>query len=233
MGIGQTERVETESFASTITDAARLVHRGLPRSSGVELADLVQAGWERVTRYLGSAPTSRTLVFVCAKQGMLEESRALRGLPRDYRAGGVAPKLEGWHEWARITPALPMETLIDIKRTLLAMPLREAASWYSRHMLDEPVGKLGPEFGVCRGRVCQYEQAARAKLKVVALSGDEPRASSARILGTAALRRTAEERLRYRELRDLGASVKQATRNCRSPSLFAAATRALQANAAA
>lgn len=168
---GATERIPTETFAKPITDAARHVRARLPRSNTIELADLVQVGWERVTRYLsGAAVASTTLVFVCAKQGMVEEAArwASNAWAPDSsgkpRRTGKAPAFTGVHEWHRTT-TLDVDLLIDIKRTLLSMPLREAASWYSRHMLDERVGSLGPEFGVSRSRICQYELAARAKLQ--------------------------------------------------------------------
>lgn len=171
--------INTDTFAQPITDAARYVRRRLPASNGIELADLVQVGWERVTRYLsGAESASTTLVFVTAKQGMLEEARrwagnawapvpgrakSKRGFERRERTGD-APRLTGIQEWHR-SCSLDVELLIDIKRALLAMPLRHAASWYSRHVLNERVGTLGPEFGVSRGRVCQYEMAARASLR--------------------------------------------------------------------
>lgn len=171
---GTTERIQTETFAKPISDAARHVRARLPRSNTIELADLVQIGWERVTRYLrGASSAHTTLVFVCAKQGMFDEAARWAGnawapdAAGKARRIGEAPAFTGEHEWHSCT-RLDVDLLIDIKRALLSMPLREAASWYSRHMLDERVGTLGPEFGVSRGRICQYEMAARARLRAVA-----------------------------------------------------------------
>ena len=198
----------------------------------MDLGDLVQVGWERVTRYLAGGTAHPTLVFICARDAMLEESRRWRGLPADgrtlraWRASGGDERGDSFG-WPRYTPAPDIELLIDVKRTLLAMRLREAAAWYSRHVLDEPVGKLGPEFGVSRGRVCQYEIAARERLKEVALAGEVPRTCKARIMGTAKLRRHVDERARYAELRALGATVRQATRGAKSAHAFACMQRQL------
>lgn len=231
-------KVPVDVFAKPISDAARIVRRQLPASNSLELADLVQIGWERVARYLGDAPVSTVLVFVCAKQGMLEEARHWAGCQHAKdghghpRRIGAAPRLEGYQEWFSFTPAPPIELLIDVYRTLLAMPLRESASWYSRHVLDEPVGTLAPEFGVSRGRICQYEMAARDKLREVVLSGEERRESQTRILGTAKLQREQVERQRYRELRDMGATRRQAMRGCKSPNCFASMAKQLTPEAA-
>src|SRR5690606_39941971 len=71
--VGRTGMIDVETFAKPITDATRYVRRHLPTSNSIELADLVQVGWERVTRYLSGADSASTaLVFVTAKQGMLE-----------------------------------------------------------------------------------------------------------------------------------------------------------------
>jgi hypothetical protein len=232
--------ISTETFAKPISDAARRVRSRLPRSNTIEIEDLVQVGWERVTRYLAGhdGPVSEVLVFITARQGMLEEAARWGGnaWQPDQRGKsrriGPPPRLTGYHEWMRSVPCPDIELWIDIKRTLLAMPLREAASWYSRHVLDEPVGKLAPEFGVGRGRVCQYEIAARARLREVASGGEPIRQSSARIFGTARLRLDQVVRQRYAELRQLGASTKQATRGAKSPNCYASAVRQLQATPA-
>lgn len=223
----------TKRYARPITDAARLVHARLSRKVTLELADLVQVGWERVSRYLADGTASPIVVFICARDGMFDEVRRWQELPADARtlrawraAGG--DEIGDTFGWPRYTPALDIELLIDVKRALLDMKLREAASWYSRHVLDEPVGKLGPEFGVGRGRICQYEISARARLREVVLDGEPHRPSTARIMGTAKLKRSIEERTRYAELRKLGATVKQATRGAKSPNCFASMLRQLE-----
>src|SRR5262245_49924549 len=66
-----------------ISHAARVVKAALPPGHGLELADLVQIGAERVLRYLsGTEGTSYTLAFVCAKQGMFHEARLWSGRSR-------------------------------------------------------------------------------------------------------------------------------------------------------
>ena len=221
-----------ENHMRTITEAAHYVRRHLPRSNSIEVCDLVQVGAERVQRYLGDQGSEhRTLVFVCAKQGMFEEARRWMGLPPDRRVKVyVEPQFCPVHDWHRST-SIPIELLIDIKRTLFSMPLREAAAWYSRHMLDEPVGTLGAEFGVTRGMVCLYEIAARKKLRT-AVSGGEPLRKSRARIGGAALKRHLVERERYAELRRLGASVQHANRWCKSANTYATAIRQLDAEAA-
>ena len=223
-----------EDHMVTISEAARYVRARLPRSNPIDLQDLVQVGAERVLRYMGSREGEmKTLVFICAKAGMLDEAYRHRSIvrPRDRKTKVVDdPASYPIHRWARHTE-YDIEFMLDLKRELLRMPLRQAASWYSRHVLDEPVGTLGPEFGVSRGMVCLYEIAARKRLRAVMEAGEAMRDSAARIYGTATLRRGQVERQRYAELRRQGASVQHATRGAKSTHCYAQALRQLTAEA--
>lgn len=228
-------------YLRAISDAARYVRSRLPSSNTIELQDLVQVGCERVLRYVreGLPPV---VAFICARDGMVEESRRwaqnawapsrgklIRGKYAKMRRIGDAPRLTGFHEWHRCIPAPDMALLIDIKRTLLSLPLREAVAWHSQHQLDRPAHELAPEFGVSHMRIVQLARAANDKLRTVVDPDGEMRPSNTIVLATARQRYNHETQRRYRELRDLGASRKMALRGAKSPRLFADATRILQA----
>jgi hypothetical protein len=180
-------------------------------------------------------------VFVSVKHAMHEaalewgqnawvESSGKRS-PLGYarrRRTGEPPQLTGLHEWHRIVPTPDLALLIDIKRTLLSMPLREAVAWYSQRQLDEPAHKLAPEFGVTRGRVVQLAAAANDKLRQVVDPDREMRPSNTIILSDWKAKHRHERCQRYGELRRLGASVKMATRGAKSTKLFSGALRILQ-----
>jgi hypothetical protein len=123
--------------------------------------------------------------------------------------------------------------MLDLKRELLRMPLHHAAAWYSRHVLDEPVGTIAPGLGVTRGSVCRYEMAARKRLREAVEAGEPRRQSGVRILGTAKLKREAVERARYAELRRLGLGRRAALNAAKSPTKYSMALRALMPEAAA
>jgi hypothetical protein len=125
-------------------------------------------------------------------------------------------------------PTPDLALLIDVKRTLLSLPLREAVAWYSQRQLDEPSRKLAPEFGVTHTRVVQLAAAANDKLRQVVDPDREVRPSNTIILSDWKAKHRHERRLRYGELRRLGASVKMATRGSKSPKLFSDAVRILQ-----
>lgn len=210
------------AYLRAVSDAARYVRNRLPRGNTIELQDLVQVGHERVLRYVreGSPPV---VVFICAKQGMLDEARSWGNRPRDSRTkASDDPATYPVHRWPRHTEP-DIEFLLDLKRELFRMPLHHAAAWYSRHVLDEPVGTIGDGLGVSRGSVCLYEMAARKRLRDAVEAGEPLRRSETRILGTAALRRNAVERERYAELRRLGATVRAATNGAKSVKCYSRA----------
>jgi hypothetical protein len=210
-----------------ITSAARIV-KSAHRSHPFEVADLVSIGAERVIRYLsGSEGAAGALVFVCAKQGMLYELRRWQGrdphgLQGEKRRKSADPVLTGYHEWMGLVPTPPYETLIDLKRALLAMQLREAVSWYSHHWLCEELDHLENELGVSEGRIRQYCAAAKEKLQAAWRgerfeTADEASArKDAETQETVRRRSAANERMlterktRYAELRAMGADSKQA-----------------------
>lgn len=241
-----------EDWMRPITDAARIVKASLPKGHGLELADLVSIGAERVLRYLGEAPSSAVLVFVCARQGM--ESEARRWSARGTHAGRrVKARLEFcdydeardvayWDQWRRYT--LPVETMIDMKRALLAMQLREAVSWYSHHWLGEELDHLERELGVTDGRVQQYCASARKKLAATwrgehfETEGEIAARKARQIAERDARRAAANARMlaarreRFAELKRLGAEPGQAKIGSRSKVQFATAYRQLTAEAA-
>lgn len=233
-----------EDYMPAISDAARIVKASLPAGHGLELADLVNIGAERVLHY---GPSSRVLAFVCAKHGMwLEVQR--------WRAGRQARRLRpdfveydsDWDDsvWRRST-ALDVELLIDLKRALLAMQLREAVAWYSHHWIGEELGHLEHEFGVTEGRIRQYVAAARDKLKAAwrgaAFETEEDRATreraraAARDVARAAAnaKMLADRRSRRAQLRAMGATSRQAIKGCHSRVRFMAMARQLANGGAA
>jgi hypothetical protein len=160
-----------EDYMHPITDAARIIKASLPPGHGLELSDLVNIGVERVLRYMsGSEGASSVLVFVCAKQGMQHESRRWSGKDRHGRVGdkarkSKAPEFDEYEEWRHCVPTPPIEMMIDLKRALLALPLRESVSWYSQRWLGEEHAHLEPEFGVSAHRIRQYVASANDALK--------------------------------------------------------------------
>jgi hypothetical protein len=228
------------AYLRAISDAARIVRRRLPPSNSIELQDLVQVGCERVLRYVreGMPPV---FAFICARDGMMEEScrwaqKAWVTVPGKLHRGkyakrvrrGDPPILTGLHEWHRSIPAPDMALLIDIKRTLLTMPLREAVAWHSQHQLDKPAHQLAPEFGVTPTRVVQLAAAANLRLRNVVDPEGEMRPSNTIILSNWKEKHRHDTRQRYSELRRLGASVKMATRGAKSANLYADTVRILQ-----
>lgn len=233
-----------DDYMRPITDAARIVKASLPSHHGLELADLVQIGTERILRHLtGNEPG--WLAFVCAKQGMIYEVAR-------WRAGRQARRLapmfveydDAWDSsvWRR-SSALDLELLIDLKRALLSMQLREAVSWYSHHWLCQELGHLETELGVTEGRIRQYCASAREKLKA-AWRGDgfeteEERATRNKLERREIEKRQAlanekmlrERRERREQLVAMGASNAQACVGCRSRLQFGALVRQLTAPA--
>jgi hypothetical protein len=225
-----------------ISDAARMVRA---RNRHCELDELVQVGWERVLRYLGREHVSPTLAFVCAKQGMIEATRLDAGRDRHGRARRFADPvfvvvdehrdIAVWDQWRR--HALPIEEMIDAKRALLGMQLREAVAWYSHHWLGDELGRLTGEFGVTEGRIRQYCASARAKL-AAAWAGDgfETQGDREQRLGrertertlrraTAYRRMLAERRARRADLVARGVRRSEAARAAQSVTRYAAAIR--------
>jgi hypothetical protein len=230
--------VNVEDYMPAISDAARIVKASLPAGHALELADLVNIGVERVLRY-GSS--SRVLAFICAKQGMQYEVQRWRAgrQARRLRPEFVEYQSDWDHSVWRRSTALDVELLIDLKRALLAMQLREAVAWYSHHWIGEELGHLEQEFGVTEGRIRQYCAAARDKLKAAwrgaAFETEEDRATRerarlaacdvARDVATAKM--LAERRSRRSQLRAMGATSEQATRGCRSRVQFMVMARQL------
>ena len=215
------------AYLRAISDAARYVRNRLPRSNSIELQDLVQVGHEKVLRYVrdGQQPV---VAFICARDAMFQEARWWRGGSRDARTPAPDLSTSPVHRWHRHTE-LDVEFLIDLKREIFRLPLHHAAAWYSRHVLDEPVGTIAAGLGVSRGSVCLYEIAARKRLREAVEAGEPLRQSGKRILGTPALRANAVQRERYAELRRLGASRHAALRGAKSPTCFSSALRRLAA----
>ncbi len=243
-----------EDHMKAITDAARYVRARLPRGHGLELADLVSVGAEHVLRYLsGSDTASHVLVFISARQAMVMAARrwsgrCIHGTKRKTFADPVfcgfdeARDVGHWDQWLRYT--LPLEEMIDTKRALLAMQLREAVAWYSHHWLCEELTHLEAELGVSHGRIRQYCAAARAKLaaawqgerfdtedeirerrRLELVARDERRAvANARML--------AERKARYAELKRLGADHKLAQWGGVAKSRYLVTVRQLTAEAA-
>jgi hypothetical protein len=228
--------------ARAIADAARIVRA---RNRRCELDELVQVGWERVLRYLGRDNVSPTLAFVCAKQGMIEATRLAAGRDRHGRTRRFADPVfvpvdedrdvAVWDQWRR--HALPIEEMIDAKRALLGMQLREAVAWYSHHWTGDELGRLTNEFGVTEGRIRQYCASARAKL-AAAWAGDgfETEAERERRLdleraeremrrATAYQRMLDERRARRADLLARGMPRARATRAAQSVTRYAAAIR--------
>lgn len=233
-----------EPYMPAISDAARIVKASLPPGHGLELADLVSIGAERVLRY---SPASPVLAFVCAKQGMQYEVRRWRAgrqaqrfqeLRRDLPE--FVPYDDEWDStvWRRST-VLDVELLIDLKRALLSMQLREAIAWYSHHWLCEELRHLEPELGVGEARIRQYVAAARDKLAAAwrgasfETEEDKARRERTRIAARDAGRAMAAEkkltlrRSRYAQLRAMGANPAQAERGCSSSVRFLAVARQL------
>ena len=211
----------------------------------LELNELVQVGWERVLRYLGRETTNAVLAFVCAKQGMLAETRLAAGRDRNGRArrrgDPVFVELDEnrdvavWDQWRRFS--LPVEEMIDAKRALLGMQMREAVAWYSHHWLGAELGELTGELGVTEGRIRQYCASARAKL-AAAWAGDaveteaereqrERRERNERDAQRAAAneRMLAERRRRRADLRSRGFSGADLSRAAQSYTRYAEALR--------
>jgi hypothetical protein len=232
--------VNIEPYMPAISDAARIVKASLPTGHALELADLVQIGVERVLRY---GPADRVLAFVCARQGMYHEVRRWRAGRQARRLEPVFVEYESeWDDfvWRRRT-ALDVELLIDLKRALLGMQLREAVAWYSHHWIGEELGHLEQEFGVTEGRIRQYVAAARDKLKAAwrgaAFETEEDRAARERArVGARDVARAranakmlAERRSRRAQLRAMGATGAELIKGSRSRAQFLAVARRLAA----
>ncbi len=238
-----------DDYMRPISDAARIVKASLPIGHGFELLDLVSIGVERLLTYLPNG-ANPGLVFICAKQGMQYEARRWRGKePHGHARKSPDPVFceyrDDWDSnvWRR-AHAPELETLIDLKRALLAMQLREAVSWYSHHWLCEELDHLESELGVSDGRIRQYCAAALEKLRA-AWRGDgfDTEAQRAtreaariaardqrRALANAAM--LTERRRRRHELRSLGLGSDAATRAAGSQHRYATALRQLTAEAA-
>jgi hypothetical protein len=227
-------------IARAVSDAARIIRAG--NRCGPELDELVQVGWERVLRYLGREHLSPTLAFVCAKQGMLAEVRRSAGrdqlgrrrrFPDPVFVAVDERDVAVWDQWRR--QALPLEEMIDAKRALLGMQMREAVAWYSHHWLGEELGHLTSELGVTEGRIRQYCAAARAKLaatwagdgfEIVAerdARRERERTERDERRALARARMLAERSTRYADLRARGASGADAARACQTATRYAAA----------
>lgn len=240
-----------EDCMRPISDAARIVRATLPPGHGFELSDLVSIGVERVLTYLRGTPGAQpALVFVCAKQGMLYESRRWIGkdphaLQGEKKRKSPDPILTGHHEWMGTVPTPPIAEMIDMKRALLSMQLREAVAWYSHHWLCEELDHLETELGVSEGRIRQYCRTARDKLAAAWKgdgfeSEDQKRARKASAEAEAEARRRAahaemlsERRSRYADLRQLGVSGAEAAKAASTRARYATLCQKFKTEAAA
>jgi hypothetical protein len=232
-----------EDYMPAISDAARIVRSKLPPGHGLELADLVSIGVERILKYGAASPV---LAFVCAKQGMIYEAQRWRAGRQARRMTPIQVEYDDdWDSsvWRR-SSTLDVELLIDLKRALLGMQLREAVAWYSHHWLGEELGQLESELGVTGARIRQYIADAREKLKAAwrgaSFETEDDRAArertrvAARDVHRAAANQLmlTERRRRYAELRALGLSDAQSTRAAGCKARYLTTVRQLTAQAA-
>lgn len=167
---------ELSDWMPQISDAARIVFRQWrgSRNFDLELSDLVQIGCERVLTYLSGAESiTGVLVFVCAKQGMQYEARRSGGMPGNRKNQHGRPDTLPLSEpeddgfpthWRKFTPALPIEEMIDAKRALLALPMREAYSWLACDVWGHEKTHAANELGMSYASVRVYLRQARRSL---------------------------------------------------------------------
>jgi hypothetical protein len=224
---------EVSEALRAITDAARIVRARLPSHHGFDLHDLVSIGYEAVATRGLEATDQRILVFIRAKQAMITAARKWSGRSacgyqrRTFLDPMFSEYDDGvavWDQWRR--HALPLESMIDMKRALLAMRLREAVAWYSHHWLEEDRDHLRRELGVGDVRLGQYCAAARAQLAAAWLDGDPAPVGKA-----SQTPENADRRKRYSDLKRLGATTRQAQKNL-TPTRYAAMVRQLTPEAA-
>lgn len=239
-----------EEHMKPITDAARIVRSRMPRGCTLELADLVSIGAEHVLRYVRATDGNLTaLVFVSARRAMEQEVRRSCGRAHSGRARKtfVDPQfvsfdeldVGAWDQWRRFV--LPIEELIDAKRALLGMQLREAVAWYSHHWLCEELDHLEVELGVSEHRIRQYCAAAREKLAAAwqgeRMQTDEEwrehrQRQQEEQRAAAHAQMLADRKARYTDLRRLGADAKTARWGCATKPRYLVAVRQLTAEAA-
>lgn len=163
-----------EDYMRPITHAARVVKAALPPGHGLELADLVQIGAERVLRYLaGTDGTSYTLAFVCARQGMIREARLWSG-----RSGhgtrrktvddpifvGYDDERDDGADWLRRCTVPNLEAWIDLVRALFSLNSTKAAAWYGRHVLGQSSAEISRGIGVTASDIVQHRQDAELRV---------------------------------------------------------------------
>lgn len=163
-----------EPYMPAISNAARIVKAALPPGHGLELADLVQIGAERVLRYLsGTDGTCYALAFVCAKQGMFHEARLWSGRSRHgtQRKTFTDPVFVEYEaerddvcDWFKRCTSPNIEAWIDLVRALFSLNSTKAAAWYGHHVLGESSAEIGRGIGVTASDIVQHRQDAELRV---------------------------------------------------------------------
>lgn len=164
-----------EPYMQAISHAARVVKAALPPGHGLELADLVQIGAERVLRYLSrdAIGPSYTLAFVCAKQGMFHEARlwsgrSRHGTQRKTVRDPVFVEYEDERDdvvdWMQRCTSPNLEAWIDLVRALFSLNSSKAAAWYGHHVLGQSCNEIGRGIGVTGSDVVQHRQDAELRI---------------------------------------------------------------------
>jgi DNA-directed RNA polymerase specialized sigma24 family protein len=166
--------VNIEPYMPAISNAARVVKAALPPGHGLELADLVQIGAERVLRYLsGTDGTSYTLAFVCAKQGMFREARLWsgrcgHGTQRKTVTDPVFVEYDDERDdpidWLKRCTSPNLEAWIDLVRALFSLNSTKAAAWYGHHVLGQSSAEIGRGIGVTASDIVQHRQDAELRV---------------------------------------------------------------------
>lgn len=163
-----------EPYMRAISHAARVVKAALPPGHGLELADLVQIGAERVLRYLsGTEGTSYTLAFICAKQGMFHEARlwsgrSRHGTQRKTVRDPVFVEYEDERDdivdWLQRCTSPNLEAWIDLVRALFSLNSTKAAAWYGHHVLGQSNAEIGRGIGVTGSDIVQHRRDAELRV---------------------------------------------------------------------
>lgn len=163
-----------EPYMPAISNAARVVKARLPPGHGLDLADLVQIGAEKVMRYLSHTDgTCYTLAFVCAKQGMIHEARRWSGRSRHgtQRKTVTDPVFVEYEaerddvcDWFRRCTSPNIEAWIDLVRALFSLNSTKAAAWYGHHVLGESDAEIARGIGGVSSGITQHRQDAEFRV---------------------------------------------------------------------
>lgn len=162
-----------EPYMPAISNAARVVKARLPSGHGLELADLVQIGAEKVLRYLsGTDGTAYLLAFVCAKQGMIHEARRWSGRSRHGTQRKFADPVfveydaerDDNVDWLRRCTTPNLEAWIDLVRALFSLNSTKAAAWYGHHVLGQSSAEISRGIGVTASDIVQHRQDAELRV---------------------------------------------------------------------